>query len=107
MVLSNELAAVAFLPKNGRYRGSRRFARGLDPDAPSCPVGRRNCMGVAQGHAQILPSLGISHLRETLKSDDPVAISLRESARRMVGIAVFSGVINVLMLSGSLYMLQV
>lgn len=39
--------------------------------------------------------------------DDPVASRLRESARRMAGIAVFSGVVNVLMLSGSLYMLQV
>jgi len=36
-----------------------------------------------------------------------VMLGLRESARRMIGIAVFSGVINVLMLSGSLYMLQV
>jgi len=40
-------------------------------------------------------------------ADDPVTRGLRESARRMVGIAVFSGVINLLMLSGSLYMLQV
>jgi PrtD family type I secretion system ABC transporter len=36
-----------------------------------------------------------------------VTLRLRESARRMIGIAVFSGVINILMLSGSLYMLQV
>src|SRR6201993_1147321 len=42
-----------------------------------------------------------------LSSDDPVPLGMRESARRMVGIAVFSGVIDVLMLSGSLYMLQV
>src|SRR5262249_8764171 len=34
-------------------------------------------------------------------ADDPVSRGLRESARRMVGIAVFSGVINLLMLSGS------
>src|ERR1700752_3262165 len=40
-------------------------------------------------------------------ADDPVTRGLRESARRMIGIAVFSGVINLLMLSGSLYMLQV
>src|ERR1700757_4267635 len=40
-------------------------------------------------------------------ADDPVSRGLRESRRRMVGIAVFSGVINLLMLSGSLYMLQV
>src|SRR5579864_975306 len=39
--------------------------------------------------------------------DDPVSRGLRGSARRMAGIAVFSGVINLLMLSGSLYMLQV
>ena len=41
------------------------------------------------------------------QGDDPVTRGLRESARRMIGIAVFSGVINILMLSGSLYMLQV
>jgi ATP-binding cassette, subfamily C, bacterial PrsD len=40
-------------------------------------------------------------------ADDPVTRGLHESARRMVGIAVFSGVINLLMLAGSLYMLQV
>ena len=65
-------------------------------------------MNVAQGHAQAaFPSRGISNLLSTLASDDPVALRLRESAQRMIGIAVFSGVINVLMLSGSLYMLQV
>src|SRR5450756_1144404 len=65
-------------------------------------------MCIAQHHAQeIFPAGGISGLLSTLKSDDPVALGLRESARRMVGIAVFSGVINLLMLSGSLYMLQV
>lgn len=40
-------------------------------------------------------------------ADDPVSRAMRESARRMTGVAVFSGVINLLMLSGSLYMLQV
>jgi ATP-binding cassette, subfamily C, bacterial PrsD len=40
-------------------------------------------------------------------ASDPVLHGLRESARRMTGIAAFSGVINLLMLSGSLYMLQV
>jgi ATP-binding cassette subfamily C protein PrsD len=40
-------------------------------------------------------------------ASDPVLYGLRESARRMTGIAAFSGVINLLMLSGSLYMLQV
>src|SRR6202171_4062400 len=65
-------------------------------------------VSVAQDHAQAtFPVRGISNLLSTLASDDPVALGLRECARRMVGIAVFSGVINVLMLSGSLYMLQV
>jgi ABC-type multidrug transport system fused ATPase/permease subunit len=65
-------------------------------------------MSIANGHAQAtFPSRAISNLRSTLQSDDPVALGLRESARRMIGIAVFSGVINILMLSGSLYMLQV
>jgi PrtD family type I secretion system ABC transporter len=64
-------------------------------------------MGVAQGRAQAALAFGVSSLMSTLASDDPVAQGLRESARRMIGIALFSGVINVLMLSGSLYMLQV
>jgi PrtD family type I secretion system ABC transporter len=57
-----------------------------------------------QGRASIS---GFSSLVAALSSDDPVALGLRDSARRMIGIAIFSGVINVLMLSGSLYMLQV
>jgi PrtD family type I secretion system ABC transporter len=65
-------------------------------------------MSIAQGHAKaVSPSRAISSLLSTLAADDPVAHALRESARRMIGVAVFSGVINVLMLSGSLYMLQV
>jgi ATP-binding cassette, subfamily C, type I secretion system permease/ATPase len=46
---------------------------------------------------------------ETLKleSDDPVTQGLRASARRLGGVAVFSGIVNLLMLSGSIYMLQV
>lgn len=43
----------------------------------------------------------------SLEGDDPVAIQLRASGRRLAGVAVFSGVINLLTLSGSLYMLQV
>jgi ATP-binding cassette subfamily C protein PrsD len=42
-----------------------------------------------------------------LEGDDPVALQLRASGRRLAGVAVFSGVINLLTLSGSLYMLQV
>ncbi len=40
-------------------------------------------------------------------SDDPVALELRASAQRLGAVAVFSGVVNLLMLSGSIYMLQV
>ena len=65
-------------------------------------------MSVAQDHAKAAPrSRIIASLLSTLASADPVAQALRESARRMIGVAVFSGVINILMLSGSLYMLQV
>src|SRR6187455_3359018 len=65
-------------------------------------------MGIAQGRAQAAPpSRAISGLFSTLASDDPVTLALRDSARRMIGVAVFSGVINILMLSGSIYMLQV
>jgi ATP-binding cassette, subfamily C, bacterial PrsD len=43
----------------------------------------------------------------SIESDDVVMLELRASARRLAGVAVFSGVINLLTLSGSLYMLQV
>lgn len=40
-------------------------------------------------------------------SDDPVTAGLRAAARQLLGVAAFSGIVNLLMLSGSLYMLQV
>src|SRR3984893_10389562 len=40
-------------------------------------------------------------------SNDPVTLGLRASARQLAGVAVFSGVVNLLTLSGSLNMLQV
>ena len=62
----------------------------------------------AQGRARAASTpRAISGLLSTLAADDPVANAMRASARRMIGVAVFSGVINILMLSGSLYMLQV
>jgi PrtD family type I secretion system ABC transporter len=54
-----------------------------------------------------MPSFSLRNPLPAAAADDPVATGLRESARRMVGVAGFSGVVNVLMLSGSLYMLQV
>jgi len=43
----------------------------------------------------------------SFEGDDPVAIQVRASGRRLTGVAVFSGVVNLLTLSGSIYMLQV
>src|SRR6201995_2898636 len=59
------------------------------------------------GARKTVAAWGLPDLFPGLSADDPVTLGIRESARRMIGIAVFSGVINVLMLSGSLYMLQV
>src|ERR1700739_3563655 len=42
-----------------------------------------------------------------LGSDDPVTAGLRGAARQLLGVAAFSGIVNLLMLTGSLYMLQV
>lgn len=65
-------------------------------------------MAQAQDRARAAPmARAISGLRSQLAGDDPVANALRASGRRMIGVAVFSGVINILMLSGSVYMLQV
>jgi ABC-type protease/lipase transport system fused ATPase/permease subunit len=64
-------------------------------------------MGVAQGRPRTISFAGRWNPLLAAEADDPVALGLRESARRMIGIAAFSGVINILMLSGSLYMLQV
>lgn len=44
---------------------------------------------------------------ETLSPGDPVMDALRDCGRRMTKIALFSGAINLLTLSGSIYMLQV
>jgi ATP-binding cassette, subfamily C, type I secretion system permease/ATPase len=43
----------------------------------------------------------------SIETDDIVTRELRASGRRLGGVAVFSGIINLLTLSGSLYMLQV
>lgn len=64
-------------------------------------------MSSAYNQARAAASARVSSLLSSPAPDDPVALRLHESARRMVGIAVFSGVVNVMMLSGSIYMLQV
>src|ERR1700688_4528682 len=54
---------------------------------------RAQCMSIAHGHAEArFPSRAISSLRSTLQSNDPVAVGLRESARRMVGTRCDAGV---------------
>ncbi len=63
-------------------------------------------MSVAQGRVRTMPSFGL-RIPSAVAGEDPVSAGLRESARRMIGVAAFSGVVNILMLSGSLYMLQV
>src|SRR5882757_1965277 len=72
-----------------------------------CSEGGCSRMSVAQGRTEIMPPFGLRNPLSAVAGDDPVAAGLRDSARRMVGVAGFSGVVNVLMLSGSLYMLQV
>jgi PrtD family type I secretion system ABC transporter len=64
-------------------------------------------MSSAKNHDPASGSAGLAGLLSSPAPDDPVGQRLHESARRMLGIAAFSGVVNVLMLSGSLYMLQV
>src|SRR5579864_4986070 len=69
--------------------------------------GEVHAMSVVQETLQTSPLSAAAQASSSPVTDDPVSRGLRESRRRMVGIAVFSGVINLLMLSGSLYMLQV
>ena len=64
-------------------------------------------MGIAEAHPQIASPFASLNPFAANVADDPVSRGLHQSARKMIGIALFSGVINLLMLSGSLYMLQV
>src|SRR5216683_6366146 len=70
-------------------------------------IGEANGMNAVPGRAQITSSINAPNPSAAPEAEDPVSHGLHESARRMIGIALFSGVINILMLSGSLYMLQV
>jgi ATP-binding cassette, subfamily C, bacterial PrsD len=62
-------------------------------------------MSVAQDRPRTNATAGLSDFLGT--GDDPVTRGLRQAARRIAGIGIFSGVINILMLSGSIYMMQV
>ena len=64
-------------------------------------------MGIANDRPQISSPVASINPFAATPADDPVSRGLHASARKMIGIALFSGVINLLMLSGSLYMLQV
>jgi len=64
-------------------------------------------MSIAEGRPQTSSPFAPLNPFAATVADDPVSRGLHESARKMIGIALFSGVINLLMLSGSLYMLQV
>src|SRR5258708_7884225 len=66
-----------------------------------------NGMNAVPDRAQITSSFKATNPSATIEAEDPVSRGLRESARRMIGIAVFSGVIHLLMLSGSFYMFPV
>ena len=62
-------------------------------------------MAAAQDRSRMTGAAGLADFLGT--GDDPVTRGLRQAARRIAGIGVFSGVINILMLSGSVYMMQV
>jgi len=62
-------------------------------------------MGVAQDRPRMTATAAIADFLGT--GSDPVTSGLRQAARRIAGIGIFSGVINILMLSGSIYMMQV
>jgi PrtD family type I secretion system ABC transporter len=73
---------------------------------PATSSWEKHWMSVAQARTQTSSPFAAPN-SSTAMADDPVTSGLRDSARRMIGIALFSGAINLLMLSGSLYMLQV
>src|SRR5579859_2310109 len=64
-------------------------------------------MGIAESRLPTTSPFASMNPFVATPADDPVSRGLHASARKMIGIALFSGVINLLMLSGSLYMLQV
>lgn len=95
-----ESRVVLFLPE--------RSASRLINSYPSSIVGprRRNRTSAAQSDVGI-PSFGLESLLPENTADDPIGLRSREGAARMLGVAAFGGVVNVLMLWGSRHMLQV
>jgi ATP-binding cassette subfamily C protein PrsD len=61
----------------------------------------------AQPNGKELQLMDAFNEEQSVDSQDPVMQSLRAATRRLIGVGLFSGVINLLMLSGPLYMLQV
>src|SRR5262245_6482301 len=92
---ATESVLVQLLPENGQHRLSRK------PDRTTMRVaGDVIRMNARQGQARTKSPLGLRKSFSADAADDPVKYGLRASARRMVGVAAFSGVINILMLSG-------
>jgi PrtD family type I secretion system ABC transporter len=94
------LSTVQLLPENGQHLSPKENWTG----ARRGDEGEGNTV---QDRLRQTLRFGPRSLLAASAAGDPVLHGLRESARRMTGIAAFSGVINLLMLSGSLYMLQV
>src|SRR3569833_2082643 len=95
-----KLSAVSMSPEIRQHRLSTPIDR-----SQHRPLRRRDRMSVAQDRPRTTAAAGLSDFLGT--GDDPVTRGLRQAARRIAGIGIFSGVINILMLSGSIYMMQV
>ena len=100
-------AAAVAIPSNFRQDRCSTFPRSV-LNVPS-NAGWRDTKASALSTVSTRGARGTNAARGTLSGEqnDPVAHGLRASARSLMGVAVFSGVINLLTLSGSLYMLQV
>jgi ATP-binding cassette, subfamily C, bacterial PrsD len=94
------LASVQLSPEIRRHQPSREVF-----NHDNRPLRRRNDMSVAQDHPRTTVAAGLADFLGN--GDDPVTRGLRQAARRIAGIGIFSGAINILMLSGSVYMMQV
>ena len=60
-----------------------------------------------EGSTALVPGRGVLLPTAPAQTTDAVAAALAGARRRLVSVAAFSGAINLLTLSGSIYMLQV